>query len=112
MATVKERVIEYLKAHPEGVDDDDLSQALGLSRRQQAGEACRKLQSEGLVRREAVDGKLHTFWQGAEVATPAPAQPQSATQGPERVASESALRLTVHSSRDYRRRLLRVRLSR
>jgi predicted transcriptional regulator len=53
--TVRDRIIEHLKSHGEGVDDDMLSQALGLTRRQHANQECRKLESVGLVERRRVN---------------------------------------------------------
>lgn len=60
--TIREQIIQYLKAHPEGIDDDRLSEALGLKARQQANIRCRKLADEGLVIRRSVHGKIHNFW--------------------------------------------------
>ena len=64
--TIKERIKEYLKRHPEGVDDDMLAKALKLSARQQANQRCRELEVEGLVVRRRVHGKIHNFWVGDE----------------------------------------------
>lgn len=72
MATVKERIIEYLKLHPEGVDDDMLAEALGFSHRQQANSYCRKLAEEGLVQRLKVKGKYHNFLTGIGTTIPEP----------------------------------------
>lgn len=64
--TIKERIAEYLKKHPEGVDDDVLARNLDLSARQQANSRCRQLEEEGLVERRKVRGKIHNFWIGGE----------------------------------------------
>lgn len=64
--TIKERISEYLKKHPEGVDDDVLARNLNLSARQQANIRCRQLEEEGLVERRKVGGKIHNFWIGGE----------------------------------------------
>jgi len=64
--TIRERIVEYLKKHPEGVDDDMLARNLNLSARQQANSRCRKLEAEGLVERRKVRGKIHNFWVGGE----------------------------------------------
>jgi hypothetical protein len=64
--TIKERIAEYLKKHPEGVDDDLLARNLNLSARQQANSRCRDLEEEGLVERRKVRGKIHNFWIGGE----------------------------------------------
>lgn len=59
--TVRDRIIGHLRAHSEGVDDDTLTEALGLSRRQHANQECRKLESAGLVERRRVKGKTQNF---------------------------------------------------
>ncbi len=41
--TTKQRIISLLQNHPEGVDDDALAQALGLSARQQAHSLAQKI---------------------------------------------------------------------
>lgn len=64
--TIKERIAEYLKRHPEGVDDDVLARNLNLSARQQANSRCRQPEEEGLVKRRKVHGKIHNFWIGGE----------------------------------------------
>lgn len=62
--TIKDRIIEYLQANPNGVDDDRIARDLRLSHRQQANSRCRDLEKEGLLRRSKVDGKIHNFWVG------------------------------------------------
>jgi hypothetical protein len=64
MATVRDRIINYLKDHPDGVDDDALAEELGLSQRQQANAICNKLKKEGFVAQRKVQGKIHNFWLG------------------------------------------------
>jgi len=64
--TIKERIVEYLKKHPEGVDDDMLARNLNLSARQQANSRCNQLAKEGLVERRKVAGKIHNFWIGGK----------------------------------------------
>lgn len=59
--TIRERILAYLQAHPEGVDDDALAEALQLKRRQQANSRCRQLAEEGLVRRLRVGDKICNF---------------------------------------------------
>ena len=59
--TVRDRIVEHLKCHTEGVDDDLLTEALGLSRRQYANQECRKLEGLGLVERRIVNGKTRNF---------------------------------------------------
>ena len=72
MATIKQRIIDYLQRHPEGVDDDQIAAELGLSARQQANVRCRELEREGLVARRQINGKLHNFWIGTEAASTVP----------------------------------------
>ncbi len=70
--TVKQRIISYLKNHPEGIDDDELAKVLGLSARQQANMRCRELEKKGLVIRRQVNGKIHNFWAGKNIAVTIP----------------------------------------
>ncbi len=64
--TIKEKIAAYLQRHPEGADDDYLAKVLDLSARQQANSRCRQLESEGLVERRRVRGKIHNFWIGGK----------------------------------------------
>ncbi|HZU42954.1 MAG TPA: winged helix-turn-helix domain-containing protein [Terriglobales bacterium] len=59
--TVRDRIIEHLRSHPEGVDDDILAAELGLSRRQHANQECRKLESAGVVERRRQNGKTRNL---------------------------------------------------
>lgn len=72
MATIKQRIIDYLQRHPEGVDDDQIAAELGLSARQQANVRCRELEREGLVAGRPINGKLHNIWIGTNTANTAP----------------------------------------
>ena len=51
MPTIRAKILEYLLAHLEGADDDELTEALGLKRRQQANDRCNKMAKEGLIER-------------------------------------------------------------
>jgi len=73
--TIRQRIVDYLPKHPEGVGDDTLAETLGLSQRQQANARCRQLEKEGLVVRRRVGGKIRNFWLGS-TQTP-PLQPVS-----------------------------------
>lgn len=64
MPTVRDRIIAYLRTHPEGATDDDLADALKLKQRQQANSRCRQLESEGLIERRRVNGTIHNFVTG------------------------------------------------
>jgi hypothetical protein len=76
--TIRERIITYLQAHPEGVDDDTLAEALQLRQRQQANSRCRQLAREGRIARRRVGGKIHNFWLGSAQALPVQAAPSHA----------------------------------
>ncbi|MCL5950402.1 MAG: MarR family transcriptional regulator [Chloroflexi bacterium] len=65
MPTIRDRILEYLKRHPEGADDDELTAALGLRRRQEANNYCRQMVQEGLIERRSAGGKIRNFAKGA-----------------------------------------------
>ncbi len=62
--TVRERILAHLKAHPEGVDDDALAEALSLKQHRHANQVCRKLEGAGLIQRQWVNGKIRNFFFG------------------------------------------------
>jgi hypothetical protein len=66
-ATNRERIIGFLKTHPEGADDDALSAALDVRPRQQVNLICRALAQAGLVsrRKGPPDWKIVNRWVGA-----------------------------------------------
>jgi hypothetical protein len=68
--TIQDRIIAHLGDHPEGVDDDALTAALGLRQRQQANMRCRRLEEFGFVVRRRTEGKILNF-----LASPLPASP-------------------------------------
>lgn len=59
--TIQDRIAEYLASHPEGVDDDALTDTLGLRQSQQANLRSRRLQDFGVVLRRRLNGKIHNF---------------------------------------------------
>lgn len=60
--TVKRRIVAYLASHPQGADDDELTSALGLTRRQQANQACNLLATMNLIIRQlGPSGKLRNY---------------------------------------------------
>ena len=63
---IRERILDYLKQHPEGTDDDKIAFALKLKHRQQANIRCRQLALEGLIERKPLEGKIYNFWRGHE----------------------------------------------
>lgn len=65
--TIKDRIFNFLKNHPEGIDDDDLARVLNLKSRQQANSRCRQLEEEGFVVRRQYQGKIHNFWKGKDI---------------------------------------------
>lgn len=69
--TIRDRIIAFLQARPEGIDDDSLAVALKLKYRQQASSRCRQLAQEGILVRQTVNGKIHNIWR-AQPATDAP----------------------------------------
>ena len=62
--TNRQRIIDFLQTHPNGIDDDELARELAISRRQQVNMRCRELEAEGLVIRRQVNGKIHNFLSG------------------------------------------------
>lgn len=60
--TIRDRIEDYLKDHPEGVTDGDLQIRLGLKSHQQANSRCRQLEKEGFVKRVVISGIIHNFW--------------------------------------------------
>ncbi|MCL5995778.1 MAG: MarR family transcriptional regulator [Chloroflexi bacterium] len=70
MPTAAKRILDYLNQHPEGADDDELTVALGLKRRQHTNIVCRNLASRQLIRRQRVDGKIRNFATGQTVPVP------------------------------------------
>ena len=47
----KQRILEYLRKHPEGADDDQLAVALGITPRQQVNQICRQLAKDACIAR-------------------------------------------------------------
>ena len=65
--TIAERIVALLQLRPDGVDDDELSNLLGLTARQQVNSRCRQLMKKGVVARRQVDGKIRNFWSGQRI---------------------------------------------
>jgi hypothetical protein len=64
--TNKEEVYKLIQEHPEGIDDDDISQITGIQPRQQVQQLCTQLAATKRIRRESVDKagkrrKIHNF---------------------------------------------------
>jgi hypothetical protein len=80
--TIQDRILDYLTHHPEGVDDDVLADALGLSQRQQANQRCRRLEQFGLVVRRHTNGKIRNFLNTAiPISSQQQRNPSSACEG-------------------------------
>ena len=80
--TIRDRILEYLADHPEGVDDDELARALDLRARQQANSRCRQLAAEGLVERRRIGGKIHNFLIASVRAFAPPVPPEPVEDRP------------------------------
>ncbi len=64
--TNKEQIFQLIQAHPEGLDDDDISQMTGIRPRQQVQQLCNELANARRIRRESVAKagkrrKIHNF---------------------------------------------------
>ena len=64
--TNKEEIFDLIQKHPEGLDDDDLSNMTGIKPRQQVQQLCNQLASVKRIRRESIDKagkrrKIHNF---------------------------------------------------
>jgi|GEM_PF-942463 len=60
------RVLQEIRQHPAGIDDDELSEITGVTPRQQVYQICRRLEAEGSIVRRSIsrDGrrkKIHNF---------------------------------------------------
>ena len=56
--SIDDRILVYLRAHPSGADDGEITSALGLKRRAQATALCKAMQERGLLTREHIHGKV------------------------------------------------------
>ena len=80
--TNADRILDTLKRHPEGLDDDELSQLSGVSPRQQVNMICRKLQRSGLIiRHVGPSGKLCNYPEGDPASVLLAAEPRSLQDG-------------------------------
>jgi len=78
--TVKQRRFTYFQSHPEGVDDNELTRTLGIKYHAQTNARCRELQNEGLVIRRRVNGIIHNYLTGKNIA-PIPEEPVVVPKG-------------------------------
>ncbi len=61
-----EKVLQLIREHPEGLDDDEIAELSGVRPRQQVHQICQRLQAAGEIRRESVvkpgkRRKMHNF---------------------------------------------------
>jgi hypothetical protein len=64
--TNKEEVFDLIQGHPEGLDDDDISEMTGIRPRQQIQQLCNQLAATKRIRRESIEKtgkrrKIHNF---------------------------------------------------
>jgi hypothetical protein len=64
--TNKEEIFDLLQSHPEGLDDDDITQITGIQSRQQVQQLCNQLANSKRIRRQSVEKagkrrKIHNF---------------------------------------------------
>jgi hypothetical protein len=64
--TNKEEIFDLLQQHPEGLDDDDITQITGIQSRQQVQQLCNQLATSKRIRRQSVEKtgkrrKIHNF---------------------------------------------------
>lgn len=65
-STNKEQVFDLIQSHPEGLDDDDITELSGIRPRQQVQQLCTQLAAVERIRRESVSKagkrrKIHNF---------------------------------------------------
>ena len=65
-STNKEQIFDLIQCHPEGLDDDDISELSGVRPRQQVQQLCNQLAAVDRIRRESVSKagkrrKIHNF---------------------------------------------------
>ena len=64
--TNTQRVLELIRKHPEGLDDDEITEILGIKQRQQVYQICTRLEGAGHTGRGSVEKpgkrkKIHNF---------------------------------------------------
>jgi len=73
--TNKEQVFRLIQGHPEGLDDDNISELSGIHPRQQVQQLCTQLAAVDRIRRESVSKagkrrKIHNFPVAEEARVP------------------------------------------
>ena len=77
--TNTEKILNAIRQHPAGLDDDELADITGVQPRQQIHQICTRIAGAGQIRRESIEKpgkrrKIHNF--------PASAPPPLATNAP------------------------------
>lgn len=62
----KETILELINRHPEGLDDDDIAELMGIRSRQQVQQVCNQLVDSQRIRRQSIGKigkrrKIHNF---------------------------------------------------
>jgi len=75
--TLSQKALELIREHPEGLDDDEITEILGIKQRQQVYQVCARLAAAGQILRKSIEKpekrkKIHNF----------PASPGSASTPP------------------------------
>src|SRR3954466_5203790 len=78
--TNKEEVFDLIQTHPEGLDDDDISEMTGIRPRQQVQQLCNQLAATRRIRRASVEKsgkrrKIHNFPMGQSTLSSADPTP-------------------------------------
>ena len=73
--TNTQKVLELIRKHPEGLDDDEISEMTGIQPRQQIYQICTRLEGAGHIWRESLEKsgkrkKIHNFPVEASRPTP------------------------------------------
>lgn len=76
LATIRDRILEYLRNCPEGATDAELRAALGIAYHSQVNTCCRALAADGLILRQAEHGAIRNYpatrTDGARFVPPTP----------------------------------------
>ena len=96
--TNADTLLTLIDKHPEGLDDDEISEKTGIKPRQQVYYLCTRLAAEGRIRRVSVQApgkrrKIHNFPAGATL--PPSSVPQSGTVSPEDASWRRRLSMLV-----------------
>ena len=96
--TNADTLLALIGQHPEGLDDDEISEKTGIKPRQQVYYICTRLAAEGRIRRVSVQApgkrrKIHNFPAGATL--PPSSVPQSGTVNTEDASWRRRLSMLV-----------------